>query len=142
MKETVEDEIEHRNVGNSHDFLRLIHLGIEKKISWGEVQAIAQLNYDNAEDGQDKNVATVNFYQVVRHSGLSLSDQGIRDIKEILEDNINSSGFVMCCNILLGTVTYEMISRCIRDYGRKNVAFWPIMRLIDQTSLVLKRRVG
>ncbi len=142
LKEAVEDEIEHRNVGNSYDFLRLIHLGVEKKIPWEEVQAIAQLNYDNAENGQAKNVATVNFYQVVRHRGLSLSDQGIRDIKEILENNINSSDFVMCCNILLGTVTYKMMSECMRDHGRTKVASWPIMRLVDQASRTPMRRAS
>jgi len=92
---------------------------------------VAQLEYDKAEDEQNKNIVKVNFYQIARHRGLSLSEDAKNDVKQVLADNLNSPAFVMCCNLILGTVTREMISRCIADCGYDNVLQWPIMKLAD-----------
>lgn len=135
LEKEVKKEIED-NEANSTNFLRLIHLGIEGKIDWEIVQSVAQSGYNKAENEQNKNIAKVNFYQISRHRGQPLSDDIKNDVKQVLADNLNSPAFIMCCNLILGTATKEMISHCITDdCGYKNVLTWPIMKLADTRGL-------
>lgn len=134
LERKVKKEIEEDN-SNSTNFLRLIHLGIEGKVEWGVVNSVAQLEYDKANNLQNKNIAKVNFYQIARHQGQVLSDNAKNDIKKVLADNLSSPAFVMCCNLILGTATKEMISLCVADCGYDNVLAWPIMKLANTQSL-------
>ena len=69
------------------------------------------------------------------HRGKNLSNEAINDVKKILSDNQNSAGFIMCCNLILGTVTHEMIRRCVSERPHDNVLEWPIVRLADDCLL-------
>lgn len=133
LKKEVQQDIE-SGLGSNQNLLQLIHLGIEGKVDWEFIKKVAQREYDIAENDDSKNVAKVNFYQVTRHRGISLSEEAVKDIITVLNYNKNSSRYVMCCNLLLGTATHEMVRKCITEYGYENILDWPIIRLYDFPS--------
>ena len=128
-------EIEHGMEANTNKLLQLIHLGIENKVDWELVKELALSEFNNAKGGGNENVAKVNFYQIAMHRGKGLSNEAINDVKKILSDNQNSTAFIMCCNLILGTVTHEMIRRCVSERPQDNVLEWPIVRLADDCLL-------
>ena len=130
LQQKVQSEID-TGVGDNYNLLQLIHLGIEGKIDWEFVKKAAQNEYDVADTQDNKDVAIVNFYQVVRHRGIPLGDKAIQDVNGVLERHQNSSRYVMCCHLLLGTATYDMVRQCIADEGDENILSWPIIRLFD-----------
>lgn len=114
---------------DTNKLLELIHLGIQKQVDWEEIKSIAQSSYDLAHNDADKDVAKINFYQIYRHRGFTLSQKVVEDIKSTMSKNSGSSAFIMCGNILLGTVTKEMIQDCIASGSYHDVLSWPIMKL-------------
>jgi len=135
LRMEVEKEQENKDI-NSNNFLLLIHLAIEGKVDWEMVAAKAQSACEMATDKQSRDISKVNFYQVARHRGVSLSEEAIRDVKQILTDNPNSPAFVMCCNLLLGAENHEMICRAVSDDSYKNVLEWPIIKLAKPQNLL------
>lgn len=133
----IKEEIRNYNF-NTYNYLRLIHLGIEKKVDWTIIKEVAQLELDNANKEDARNIAKINYYQIARHRGIKLSDSAISDVKQILESNRHSAAFTMCCNLILGTANREMISQCISDFSSDNVLQWPILKLANMTDLLPK----
>jgi len=130
MKNKVNEEID-SNLLNSTNFLSLIHLAIDGKINWEEVQQLAQSTFDKAEDEGSKDISKVNFYQIAKHRGKNLSDEAAQDLRQVLKRNQESSAFVMCCNLILGTATPNMIRDCLSQ----DVLHWPILRLANSEHL-------
>jgi len=130
LKNQVQRDID-TGVGNNYNLLQLIHLGIEGKVDWEFVKKAAQNEYDVADNQENKDVAIINFYQVVRHRGIALGDKAIQDVKGVLGRHQNSSSHVMCCHLLLGTATYAMVRQCIADMRYEEILNWPIIRLFD-----------
>jgi len=116
-------------VVDTDKLLELIHLGIHGKVDWEEVKSLAQSSYDLAYDDANKDVAKINFYQIYRHRGFTLSQKVVEDIEATMSKNSGSSAFKMCGNILLGTVTKEMIQNCVASGLYHDVLSWPIMKL-------------
>lgn len=116
-------------VVDTNKLLELIHLGIQGKVNWEEVKSLAQSSYGLANNNADKDVAKINFYQIYRHRGFTLSQKVVEDIEATMSKNSGSSAFKMCGNILLGTVTKEMIQNCIASGLYHDVISWPIMKL-------------
>jgi len=143
IEKIIKTEIENRlqNGNNSffndeHDLLNLIHLGIEGKSNWEEIKNIAEKNYNKAEDGMHKDIAKINYYQISRHRGRSFSKEARNDIKDVLRRNNNTASFVLCCNLLLGTATQDMIRNCMAEFNYENILEWPILRLYDKAFLL------
>lgn len=111
------------------DLLDLVHLGIEGELEWDQIRDLAKSIFDNAE-GVSKDVAKVNFYQVALHRGKNLSEEAKNDIRRVLEHHSDSAAFRMCCHILLGSVTREMIRDCLAEGKYADPLRWPIMRLV------------
>jgi len=114
---------------DGQDLLGLIHLGIDGRMDWDSIKSIALTYFNNADDEGQRDIAKVNYYQISRHRGIPFSIDAIKDIKDVLARNIASPSFVMCCNLLLGSETQEMISKCMNESFISNVLEWPIMRL-------------
>ncbi|PHR13189.1 MAG: hypothetical protein COA40_06745 [Aequorivita sp.] len=114
---------------NNRELLELIHLGIEGKTEWEPVKELAERYYQKADEGESKDVAKVNYYQIARHRGKSFSEETRADIVEVLRRNSNSPSFVLCCNLLLGSATQQMIKDCMKDFTSENILEWPILRL-------------
>lgn len=138
------DKAKTEEIGDNRTLLEMIHLGIEGKIDWDTVQAAAQHEYDVANTKSNKDVAKINFYQITRHRGLSLSEAAVTDVKTVLSDNQNDAAFVLCCNLILGSATYQMLMQCIAERGWDNVMDWPIVRLYVQNkqSVLNQKKVG
>ncbi|MEX2364072.1 MAG: nucleotidyltransferase [Balneolaceae bacterium] len=116
-------------VGSDDLFLNLIHQGIEGKESWDRIKKVAKRNVDLETDTHEgKDVAYINYYQVKAHSGLGLTEQEKSHIRNIITKHNNDAAFIFCGNILLGTVTTNMLQKCIDQRG-KDVLAWPITRL-------------
>ncbi|MBJ7881863.1 nucleotidyltransferase domain-containing protein [Gelidibacter salicanalis] len=109
--------------------LDLIHLGIEGKINWDRVKDFAQSYYHTAPDQIHKDIALVNFYQIVRHRNIPMSDKAEIQIVEVLNRNKESKVFELCCKLLLGKANQQMIRNAIKEYPYENILEWPIMRL-------------
>ncbi len=122
----------------TNELLKLIHLGIEGKLAWEPIKEISVSIFNNTGDdgGSGKDVAKVNYYQIARHRRMTLSDEAKSDVRGILANNTNSAAFRMCCHLLLGSVTQEMIRDCIRQRGSDDVLRWPIMRLAKREYLL------
>ena len=125
-----QDAVDH-GINGTNELLKLIHLGIEGKLDWEPIKAIAQSIHDNATHGESKAVAAVNLYQIARHRRWTLSTDARHHIRAIMRDHPDDAGFKMCGNILLGTHTRDMIGDCIRQGKYSSVLTWPIMRLVD-----------
>lgn len=117
---------------NNNDLLDLIHLGIEGKSEWEPINKLALKYYQNANEGENKDVAKVNFYQIARHRGLNFSNEAREDILDVLRRNIESHSFILCCNLLLGSATHNMIRNCMNNFREGNILEWPILRLFDK----------
>lgn len=120
---------------NDDQLLNLIHLGIEKKVDWELIKDLSLAIFNNQNSEHSKEVAKINYYQIAKHRGLALSEEAIKDIKDILLKHQNDSAFVMCCNLLLGTETSEMVRRCLSHPNYINVIEWPILKLAKPSSL-------
>ena len=116
-------------------FVACHSLAIEGRVEWSAVEAIAQQVFDHGQGEASREVAKVNFYQVARHQGKTLSDTAVADIRQLLDNNRNSPAFVMCCHLLLGTATQEMVQRCVADYQSEDVLQWPIIKLANPRIL-------
>lgn len=121
--------------GATNNLLDLIHLGIEEKLDWKKIKDFAQAIFDS-EEGDGKDVAKVNYYQIALHRGHRLSQEAKDDVRSLLAAHPNSVAYRMCCNILLGTVTRKMISECIREEKYLDVLRWPIIRLVSPELLL------
>lgn len=116
-------------VGSDSLFLDLIHQGIEGKESWDNIKEVAKRNVDlEADNTVAKDVAYINFYQVKIHSGLGITNEEKRHIKNIISKYSTDTAFVYCGNILLGTATTDMLQNCLNERD-KDVLEWPITRL-------------
>jgi len=123
------NNMSHGPVGSSESFLKLIHQGIEGKVTWDQVKEVAWRNVNQeSEPYISKDVAWVNYYQVKIHSGTGLSDHDKTHVRDILRNRSSDPAFVLCCNLLLGSATAPMLQKCIRSRG-EDVLSWPITRL-------------
>lgn len=116
-------------VVDTNKLLELINLGIRSQADWKAIKSIAQVNFDIAADCSEKDVAKINYYQVSRHRGATLSQSAIDDIQATMSKNSGSSAFKMCGNLLLGTATKEMVQDCKNSGLYKDVLKWPILKL-------------
>jgi len=122
---------------NNRELLDLIHLGIEGKTEWEPIIELAKSYYVKADEGESKDVAKVNYYQITRHRGHTFSKDAKKDIEAVLRRNNNSASFILCCNLLLGSATQEMIKNCMVEFNYENILEWPILRLYNR-RFVLK----
>lgn len=138
IKET--DKILENGIGvfssNNRELLELIHLGIEGKTEWEPVKELAERYYHKADEGESKDVAKVNYYQIARHRGKSFSDEARADILDVLRRNRDSASFVLCCNLLLGSATQDMIRACMKEFNYENILEWPILRLYNHPFIL------
>jgi hypothetical protein len=125
---------------NNRELLNLIHLGIEGKTEWESIIKLAQSYYDKAVEGDSKDVAKVNYYQISRHRGRTFSQEARTDIEDVLRRNRGSASFVLCCNLLLGSATQQMIKNCMVEFNYENILEWPILRLYNR-PFVLKSTI-
>ncbi|MDT7831806.1 nucleotidyltransferase [Flavobacteriaceae bacterium S356] len=123
---------------NNKELLDLIHLGIEGKTEWEPIKELAERYYHELSEGENKDVAKVNFYQIARHRGRSFSEEAINDIKDVLRRNKDSASFVLCCNLLLGSATQQMIKDCMAQFNYENILEWPILRLYSRPFILEK----
>ncbi|QAA80556.1 nucleotidyltransferase [Aequorivita sp. H23M31] len=114
---------------NNRELLDLIHLGIEGKTEWEPIIELAKSYYSKADEGESKDIAKVNYYQIFRHKGHIFSQEARNDIEDVLRRNKDSSSFVLCCNLLLGSATQDMIKNCMAEFNYENILEWPILRL-------------
>jgi len=118
------------SVNSSDAFLDLIHQGIDRKVNWSDVHEVACMNVEHApQQGEHKNVAWVNYYQVKIHSGVGLTADDKAHIRNILHNHSSCSAFVLCCNLLLGTANNQMLRECVKNRNFSEVLGWPIIRL-------------
>jgi hypothetical protein len=126
--------------GNTTGLLELIHLGIEKKMGWEFIEKVALSEVEIAKNTYNLNVTKINYYQIAKHRGGSFAESAIKDIQQILSDKQDSAAYVMCCNLLLGKVTHEMIRSALiesqHDGQYANILEWPIIRLARQKDLL------
>ncbi|MDP8268991.1 MAG: nucleotidyltransferase [Candidatus Tenebribacter davisii] len=124
---------EHPNVeaiNFTSQLLDLIHLGIEGKLDWKIIEEIATRNVKEFPEGENRDIARVNYYQTIRHQGLILPYVAKQNIRRILEERAYKPNFVFCGNLLLGTATRKMLQDIIRNDNYENdVMAWPIVRL-------------
>jgi len=125
---------------NNRELLDLIHLGIEGKTEWEPIVELAKSYYFKADEGESKDVAKVNYYQITKHRGRTFSIEARNDIEDVLRRNNNSASFILCCNLLLGSATQEMIKNCMAEFNYENILEWPILRLYNR-PFVLKSSV-
>ena len=115
------------------NLLHLIHLAIEKKAPWDFVESLANRKYKNS-SGDSKDIALVNYLQILIHQGKALSREQRTSIERMLLDYRAKPDFVYCCNLLKGTATLPMLRSCITDESNRSGKFssvleWPIVRL-------------
>jgi hypothetical protein len=125
---------------NNRELLDLIHLAIEGKTEWEPIKKLAEKYYHKADEGESKDITKVNFYQIARHRGRSFSKEARNDIEDVLRRNSGSASFVLCCNLLLGSATQEMIKNCMAEFRFENILEWPILRLYN-LPFVLKSTI-
>ena len=120
------------SVSSNEDFLNLIHLAIEGKVDWPSVNKIAVKNVDDDQDGtESKDIAWINYYQVRLHAGYGLSADYQDHIRRIREERGLDRAFMLCCSLLLGEATVQMLGDCIRQREGDTVS-WPILRLASK----------
>lgn len=138
LKEGIEAELKNgiNWLSRNNDLLNLIHLGIEGKSEWEPIQNLALKYYQKLEEGESKDVAKVNYYQISRHRGLSFSKEVKDDINSVLRKNNDSPSFTLCCNLLLGAANQQMIRNCMSQFNLENILEWPILRLYDKPFLL------
>lgn len=123
-------ELNRKGISSGDELLALIHAGIDGRKDWHEILQIAWENVESESDNKDKDIAYINYYQTKLHSGRSLSGDERLHIQRILQNRSGTPAFVLCCNLLLGTATHEMLKNCIRSGGGfENILSWPIIRL-------------
>lgn len=131
--ETLIEEESH----STPNLLDIIHLAIDERVDWDFVEKAALQEFRQAGDTSFKNIAKVNFYQVTRHRGRKLSKEAEADIRSILDEKKDSPAFVLCCSLLLGTATAEMLRDSLSSQeGFTDELRWPILRLSDPAMLV------
>ncbi len=123
------------NLIDTNELLKLIHLAIEEKLEWDFVNSVSQKILNEADSEYSLDVSKINHYQIALHKGLRLSNEAIEDINSIFSRNMGSPEFEMCCHLLLGTVTREMISSTVQKYEVGDVLRWPIMKLAPRNFL-------
>ena len=125
-------ELKRKGISSGDELLALIHAGIEGRKDWREIRQIARDNIQGETNGKDKDIAYINYYQTKIHSGTNLSGEERQHVKRILENYSDSPAFVLCCNLLLGSATQEMLKSSMRsDWGFGNILSWPILRLYE-----------
>jgi len=134
LPDRVADETKRKYL-NTPNFLNLIHLGIDGKVAWEPIAKLALSNFRNAEDKDSVDIAKINFYQVAIHRGKGLSHDAIEDVRQLLTKRSDSAAFVLCCNLLMGSVTNRMIRDGLNESGYSNVLQWPILRLAKPERL-------
>lgn len=117
---------------NNRELLDLIHLAIEGKTEWEPIKKLAESYYQKADEGVSKDIAKVNYYQIARHRGKSFTDEAKNDIRDVLRRNRGTASFVLCCNLLLGSATQQMIRDCMGEFNVENILEWPILRLYNR----------
>jgi len=124
------------SIGYTDDLLRLIHLGIEGKVEWEQIEAMA--NERRSGMGADySDVDWVNHYQIYRHQGKPLPIGGDDRVRQILARHQGEANYVLCCNLLLGRATRKMVGDCIKSNGNLSpVMGWPIIRLAPDEFFV------
>jgi len=131
---------EHPNVEYSdftNQLLSLIHLGIEGKVDWKIIEAIALRNVNETAEGENKDVARVNYYQTIRHQKRELSASAVVNLNRMLDVYVSKPNFIFCVNLLLGKASIDMLKACINDTrDLSNVMSWPIVRLIGDLLFV------
>ncbi|MDA3859654.1 MAG: nucleotidyltransferase [Melioribacteraceae bacterium] len=115
-------------IGSSDSFLSLIHLGIEGKVPWDKIKEVAKRNIDYETIEVSIDIAWINFYQILIHSGSELTTNFKNHIKTILIKHSEDPAFIFCCNLLLRTADRKMLQNCLRDRG-ESVLNWPIVKL-------------
>lgn len=124
---------EHPNVEYSkftNELLSLIHLGIEGKVDWKIIEAIALRNVNETAEGENKDIARVNYYQTIRHQKRELSVAAVVNLNRMLDVYKNKPNFKFCVNLLLGKATTDLLEACINDaWEISDVMTWPIVRL-------------
>jgi len=127
------------SVSSNEGFLNLIHLAIEAKMDWRSVNKLAVKNVDEDQDGtESKDIAWINYYQVRLHAGYGLSADYQDHIRRIKEKRGLDSAFMLCCSLLLGEATVQMLRNCVQKRGNDTLG-WPILRLASKqhTDLVM-----
>lgn len=132
IEQKIRDGLEMRSETTS-GLLDLIHLAIDGRVLWSTVKELAQKNFDQSKEGTSKEVARINFYQVSRHQGRGFADSAEADIRRILSEQSASAAFVLCCNLLLGSATHQMVRSAISGDTYPDVLRWPILRLADSS---------
>ncbi len=125
---------------NNRELLDLIHLAIEGKTEWEPIKKLAESYYQKADEGVSKDIAKVNYYQIARHRGKSFTDEAKNDIRDVLRRNRGTASFVLCCNLLLGSATQQMIRDCMGEFNVENILEWPILRLYNR-PFILKNTI-
>lgn len=127
------DQMIKGTIESKKPFLDLIHNGIEGKVSWETVREIAKKNVEQPQDEISKDIAWVNFYQVLIHSGNGISESNRSHIKSLITKYMGRADFKLCCNLLLGSATNAMLQECIisrnNESDKGDVLSWPIIRL-------------
>lgn len=126
------------------DLLRLIHLGVNRRVEWKAIEGLAKKRKATMGAGFS-DVDWVNFYQIALHQRKALPAEGIQHVRQILSEHVHEPDFVLCCNLLLGNATRQMFQRCIQYKGSgSEVMGWPIVLLAPEKLLVppMKIRAG
>lgn len=123
-----------------HEFLGLIHQGIEGQASWSDIMDIARDNVHKSE-GKERDVSFVNYYQVKLHYGASLTEDEVGHIRQILRNQGSVPAFVLCCNILLGMATPAMLRDTILSNYGYDILSWPILRLWKMSNFKENRMI-
>lgn len=139
LKEELEKKLNNGNTmysNDGNDLLKMIHLGIEGKTEWEPIKKLALAHFQNTEEGENKDIAKVNYYQIAGHQGRSFSKEAREDILGVLRRHHDSPSFILCCNLLLGTATQVMIRNCMNHFQSENILEWPILRLYEHPFLL------
>jgi hypothetical protein len=122
--------LEQKGISSSDDFLALIHSAIDLKTSWEDVKRIAWQNVQQESGASDKDIAYINYYQALRHKGDGLNAEQTEHIKRILDRRGSTPAFVLCCNLLLGSASQNMLKQSLRSgWASNDILSWPILRL-------------
>lgn len=123
-------ELKRKGISSGEELLALIHASIERRKDWKETRQIAWDNVLGESDGYGKDIAFINYYQTKLHSGSGLTSEEKKHVQRILQNHDTTPAFVLCCNLLLGTASQDMLKRCIRSgWSFDNILSWPILRL-------------
>lgn len=135
LTEGLNTQVSNKSI-NTNDLLKLIHMGIDGEVSWSDIENVAQKNFDFSNGSEDEDVSRVNFYQIARHQGSNFRDNALADIKRILAKHPYRADFKLCCNLLLGSATKQMIIECMNSNLGESILDWPILRLANPTDLL------